>query len=201
MGISQPCLKFFRIWWLSCNIWSICSVRVLCQCTIHMIHEEHMLIYFHDCHEPIFLFLVVEMVFNWSWICQIFVYHRIYLDWLLICASYSEWLLLDTRVYPKGEIWSIYWQWTILQQNGYWMFVSFVQLDCSGEYLVEPTDSQFLLWRLWMRMLEASLSIFWKHGFKPLVDRLLYNVLYAFKIDNLSQFFIAYVRMALISYS
>ena len=62
--ISQLCLKFSWIWCLSCNIWSICRVAVLCQYTIHLIREDHMFIYFQACHRPGLLFLVVQMVWD-----------------------------------------------------------------------------------------------------------------------------------------
>ena len=45
-----------------------------------------------------------------------------------------------------------------------------------------------LSWRLWLSMLKASLSSFWELDFKPLVYRILYNVLYAFNIDCISWF-------------
>ena len=86
---SQLCLKFSRIWCLLCNIWRICTVTVLFQCNIHMIYEYHMLIYYQVCHILLFLFLVVQMVFNWIWICQRVVNDRIDLYWFWIFASDS----------------------------------------------------------------------------------------------------------------
>ena len=112
---SQFCLIFFRLWCLSCNIWNICSVTMLWQCTIHIIHEKHMLLYFQHCHGPWFFFLVVQMVCNLSLICQRVVHERIYLDWLWIFASYLEWLLLDIKVYPKSEMRKLDWHCIILQ--------------------------------------------------------------------------------------
>ena len=38
----QLCLKFSQVWWFLYNILIICGVVVICQCTIHLIHEEHM---------------------------------------------------------------------------------------------------------------------------------------------------------------
>ena len=58
----QLCLKFSQIWCLSCITWSICSLQVLWQCTIHMIHEEHMFLYFKACHGPGSLLPVIQMV-------------------------------------------------------------------------------------------------------------------------------------------
>ena len=56
---SLLCLKFFHIWWFSYNIWIIFSVTVIFQCTIHLFHEEHILLSFQYCHRPGLLFLVV----------------------------------------------------------------------------------------------------------------------------------------------
>ena len=82
------------------------------------------------------------------------------------------------------------------------MFISLVHLHCTGACLVAPTENEyFLSCRFWMRMLEGSLLSFWKRGFKPLIERPLYNVSYALTIDRPSQFFFAYIRMAFLSYS
>ena len=114
-GISQVCQKIFWTCFLSCNIWSICSVTVLCQCTIHIIHWNHMLLSFKVFHGPGLLLLLVQMVCNWSWIFQRFVHYRIDLDWLCIFKSDSECFFLDTRVYPKVVMSNLDWHCTILQ--------------------------------------------------------------------------------------
>ena len=49
-------------------------------------------------------------------------------------------------------------------------------------------QSIFLSWGLWRRMLESSLSVFWKRGFEPLIHRLFYNISYALTSDYPSQF-------------
>ena len=113
-GRSQLCLKFFRLLGLSFKIWIIYSVMVLWQCNIHLIHEYHMLLSFQVCHEPGFLFLVVQMVCNWSWRFQIVFHEQIDLDWFWICAWYSEWLLVDPRVYPKVVMGNLDWHCTTL---------------------------------------------------------------------------------------
>ena len=76
-GRDQLCLKFYWLWYLSCNIWIIFSVTVLLQYTIHMIQEKHMLIYSQACYVPWFLFLMLKIVCNWSWR-----YQRVVHEWI-----------------------------------------------------------------------------------------------------------------------
>ena len=114
-GRSQLCLKLFWLWLFLCNIWSICSVTVFYQCTIYIIHEENILLSFQDFCGPVFLFLVKQVVCDWSWRFQRVVHERIDLDWFFIFTSYSEGLWIDSRVYPKVVIGDLDWHCTILQ--------------------------------------------------------------------------------------
>ena len=168
----QLYLKLFWIWWLSCNIWSIYSVMVLVQCTIHMIHDDHTLIYIKVCHGLRLLFLVVKMVCNWSWIYQRVVNERIYLDQFWICAWYSECLLFDTIVYTKFAIVNLDWYCTIIQCNGSWKFVFFVHLYCNSACLLAPTESKYSYledfekgcWKLHCKVFESVVSKPWLIG-------------------------------------
>ena len=59
---SQMCMKLFWLWCLPCKIWIIYSVALLLQFTIHIIHEDHMLLSLQTCCGTGLLFLVVQMV-------------------------------------------------------------------------------------------------------------------------------------------